>query len=535
MGARVSARRAAGTLAGAAAMIGAVTVISRILGLGRWLVFSHSVGGTCVGEAYATANQLPNVLYEVAAGGALSAIVIPLVSAALADDDFGRADRIASALLTWALVTLVPLSLALAALARPLAQLMIGRAGAACPGQIDDTARMVVLFAPQVALYGVGIVLTGILQAHRRFLAAAIAPVLSSLVVIVAYLGYGQVADAAGRTLTTRGLWWLAGGTTAGVVALSLPLLIPVRRTGVRLRPTLHLEPAARRRAVRLAASGIIALLAQQAAVLATVWLANHRGTTGTVNAYNYLQAVYLLPYAVLAVPIATSAFPRLTDADGAATLARTIGPVAVAGALGAALVAGISGPVGAFFAALDAGRQGAGRSAMQALAPGMLAFAPGLVGFGISALALRALYARGRAVQGGTAMAAGWLIGAGLPYLVTSGRSAHRTLVALGIGSSIGMTLAGLLLIVLVRRDWGTRAVSGIGILLAKVVPVALAAALIAWLSGRVWNPQTLASACAAAAVGAILVVGVFAAGMRLAAPTASAAVLQRIKGRIG
>lgn len=117
----------------------------------------------------------------------------------------------------------------------------------------------------------------------------------------------------------------------------------------------------------------------------------------------------------------------------------------------------------------------------------------------------------------------------------MTSGRSAHRTLVALGIGSSIGMTLAGLLLIVLVRRDWGTRAVSGIGILLAKVVPVALAAALIAWLTGRVWNPQTLASACAAAAVGAILVVGVFAAGMRLAAPTVSAAVLQRIKGRIG
>ena len=47
---------------------------------------------------------------------------------------------------------------------------------------------MLVVFAPQVVLYGVGIVLTGVLQAHRRFAGPALAPLLSSVVVIAAYL-----------------------------------------------------------------------------------------------------------------------------------------------------------------------------------------------------------------------------------------------------------------------------------------------------------------------------------------------------------
>ncbi|MGN6635406.1 MAG: virulence factor MviN, partial [Oryzihumus sp.] len=66
-------RRAQGLLA-AAGLIAVVTLAARVVGFGRWLVFSHSVGVTCVGNVYQTANQLPNVIYEVAAGGALAAV-----------------------------------------------------------------------------------------------------------------------------------------------------------------------------------------------------------------------------------------------------------------------------------------------------------------------------------------------------------------------------------------------------------------------------------------------------------------------------
>ena len=46
-----------------------------------------------------------------------------------------------------------------------------------------------------------------------------------------------------------------------------------------------------------------------------TLFLANRRGGPAALNVYQYVQAVYVLPYAVLAVPLATSAFPRLAAA----------------------------------------------------------------------------------------------------------------------------------------------------------------------------------------------------------------------------
>ena len=70
------------------------------------------------------------------------------------------------------------------------------------------------VFAPQILLYGLAVVLYGILQAHRRFTAPALAPVLSSLVVIAAYLAFvplGQghatagLAAAPGRADAVRG------------------------------------------------------------------------------------------------------------------------------------------------------------------------------------------------------------------------------------------------------------------------------------------------------------------------------------------
>ncbi len=491
------------SLLGAAGLIAVVTLASRVVGFGRWLVFSREVGGTCVGQAYATANQLPNVLYEVAAGGALAAVVVPLIAGALADDDRPRADRAAAALLTWALAILLPLAVLLGVAAGPIASAMTGSADRTCAGLTDTAASMVVVFAPQVALYGVGIVLAGVLQAHRRFLAAALAPLLSSLVVISSYVAYHQLAQ---RDWADR--WVLAGGTTLGVVALSLPLLIPVRRIGVRLRPTLSLPPGMAARARSLAAAGIVQLVAQQAAVLVTIRLANDRGTTGTVNVYNYVQAVYLLPYAIAAVPLATSAFPRLAGATGEQVLGRVLPLVLAAGALGAAVLFSVARPMQQFFVALDAHP-----AAMAPLADAVRAYAPGLVGFSLIALLGRALFVRGHAVQAGLATAAGWAVAALLPFVLLSGVSAdpRRTLVALGIASSVGMLLAAGLLLALVRRDWGPAVLGGRPWTVVVILASAVLAAAVGSVLGR-WVPSGLAGSAIGAVVVGLLVVIVFA-----------------------
>jgi putative peptidoglycan lipid II flippase len=525
------ASKAAPGVFAAAGLIAVVTLAARVLGFGRWLVFSQSVGATCVGSVYQAANQLPNVVFEVAAGGALAAVAVPIIAGQLAREAQDEAAQTASAMLTWALAVLAPLSILMAAAARPLSTLLVD--SQRCSGSTDLMAAMLVVFAPQIVLYGVGIVLAGVLQAHRRFLAAAAAPLLSSVVVMATYLLYAAMAQGRGNDLTrlpVQASTVLAAGTTLGVVALSLPLLIPVHRAGIRLHLTWSFPQGAARRARALAGAGLLALVAQQVAVLVALWVSQHRGGPGTLNVYTYVQAVYLLPYAVLAVPIATAAFPALATGSGRTTV--TSGPVqtsvehaqrtlsssaraiTVATCAGAAVLFAAAPPIGAFFGALDAGRHSpAGQEALAALPGALSAFAPGLVGFGLLALFTRALYARGRPGVAGAVAALGWLIAAAVPLALLRGDAGPRnTLQSLGFASSLGMTVAAIGLLVAVHRAWGPQV--GQGLVRSAVVGVgsgALSAAVGRAIAGDL-HPLGLATAATVTVMVAIAVLTLYA-----------------------
>jgi putative peptidoglycan lipid II flippase len=486
-------------VAGSAALIAAITAASRLIGFGRVFVFSGAVGGGgCLGTAYTAANQVPNVLFEVAAGGALAGAVVPVIAGMLAQGRREDADRTASALLGWVLLVLAPVSLLLSLASRPLVTALLqGSAGTtgACAGGAAAGARMLVVFAPQVVLYGVGIVLTGVLQAHRRFAGPAVAPMLSSLVVIVAYLAYGQLA--AGRQHQAGWLppagpeLVLSGGTTLGVVALSLPLLLPVRRTGTRLRLALRFPPGAAARVRSLALAGLGALLAQQVAVVVTLTLASRVGGQGAINVVQFAQTVYLLPYAVLAVPLATAAFPRLSaqaaspDRTGfAATVAATTRGVLLVSCLGTGVLMAVAPAVQGLFWNLDA----VGGGPLGSLADTLVAMAPGLVGWSLVAHLSRVLYARGRGRTAALATASGWAAAvvasiAAVAGLRSAGAGAGRAaVVGLGIGNSVGMAVAGVLLLVGVRVAAGRDAVAG----LARAVGVGLPAAGAGAVAGR-------------------------------------------------
>ncbi|HEV7171565.1 lipid II flippase MurJ [Pedococcus sp.] len=513
----MTARAVSTSVARAAGVIAVATLLARIAGFARTLVFSGGVGSAGVGDTYQTVNMLPNIVYEVAAGGVLAAVAVPLVAGQLAVGRDREADQAASALLTWAVTVLAPLSVVLALTAPWVSRALLGASATAAETGLG--ARMLVLFAPQVLLYGIGIVLTGVLQARRRFLAAALAPLLSSLVVIGAYLAYAAVTGP-GRSadsVPAAAVWVLAGGTTLGVVVLSLPLLVPVARAGVRLRPTLRFPTGLAPRARSLASAGVLALVSQQAAVFTTLWVTHHRTTSvGVVNVFTYVQAVYLLPYAVLAVPVATSAFPALAHSSAAEassgfgtaardTLARALQAIVLLTAGAAAVLMAVSAPMGSFFEALDRGAHRGGGPALAALPGALSAYAPGVVGFGVTALLTRALYVRGRPIHAALAVAAGWLLAALAPLaFVPSHAGAGTVLGILGVASTLGMTLTALLLVTLVRGAWGEQALQGSGrTLRSAVVAMALALAV----------GDVIARALAATSLWGSLAVGVLVA----------------------
>jgi len=482
----LSARRLGAGLAGGALIMAVTVAVSRVVGFGRWLVFSSTVGSTDIGTAYTNANTVPNVLYEVAAGGALAGAVVPLLAGPLLAGKQRETNQITSALLTWALTVLVPIALILAVFAQPIAGMM------QVPGDAQSlVARFLVVFAPQIVLYGVGVVVTGVLQAHKRFFWPAFAPILSSVVVISAYLVFARVSGSDPDTAlnsSSSAVMWLGWGTTAGVAAMSLPLLIPGWRTGMRLRFTWRFPIGVARRALNLAVAGVGALLAQQLSVVAAMLLANKFGGVGAHTTFLYAQTVYFLPYAVLAVPLATSAFPRLADAAqggdmrkyaaGAASSTRAVLIVSGAGAV--ALVAAAPA-IQALFDFLDAGEPAG-------LAPAIMYLAPGLFGFGLIAHITRVLYA---AEKGKTAMIAtssGWLAVIAASWIAvlwrtssSDGPSIIPALEGLGIGNSIGMSVAGVLLLVGLRRTVGANALSGLSRTLGVLV-FASSSAFVGW-----------------------------------------------------
>lgn len=501
-------RLAAGGLLGAAALIAVVTIVSRVLGFVRSLVFGATVGFDAVADAYNAANTLPNVVFEVAAGGALAGAVIPVLAVPLARGLRGDVNRTASALVGWVLAILVPLAAVLAALAHPLAGLV-----SRDPEGRALVAGLLAVFAVQVPLYGLAVVLSGVLQAQKRFFWPAFAPVMSSIVVIGSYLAFANLAAGAQTepgALSTAAFAWLAWGTTAGVAALSLPLLVPVHRSGVRLRPTLRFPEGTGPRVRALALAGLGGLLAQQVAVVVALLLATRFGERSTYSVYVAAQQVYLLPFAVLAVPLATSTFPRLAERASdrkafASLAARSTRLVIIVSLLGVAVLVAAAEAVAGVFVSIGIGEP----ERIAAMGPALAWTAPGLLGLGLLFHVSRALFALERARLAVAATTAAWLsvVGASVLacfVLVGPEPDGPRTLVALGLGSSVGLTIGAVVVLATLRRVAGAEALRGV----PRTFAVAAVGAALGGAAGR-WSTLTAAELVGDGAVEWVIVGG--------------------------
>jgi len=466
---RVSTASMRSDVARTAVVVGTLTLVARIIGFGRWLVFSKTVGDTCLGDVYTAANQLPNVLFEVVAGGVLAGVVVPVLARQLAatTGTAGRrradAARTTSGLLCWTLVILTPAGIAALALSR-----LYGRAFVAptCTGGDTVAAALLVMFVPQLWLYGLAVVSAGVLQAHGRFVAATVAPLLSSAVVIGTYAAAGWLLTGPDRAdvaqVQPAALRVLGWGTTAGVLALAVSTVVPMLRIGLPLRPTLRFAPEVAGAVRRMAAASLAGLIAQQAVTLLMTLVARTSNDDGAVTRLVWANAIYLLPYAVLAAPLIQVVFPRLTEAaagggtgagsDGrsnraVADLLRRHGPaVIVLSCAGAGGLVAVAVPLARVFVL------GPGSGRTEALAWPIVALAPGVVGIALLTFASRTLLAVHAARPAGLCTVTGWLV-AGLGVLVSMALPAAWVVTGIGASVSVGLLVGAVLGWMLVGR----------------------------------------------------------------------------------
>ena len=462
------AQRLGEGIARGAAIVAGLTILSRILGLVRTLVFSQTVGATCLGTAYVTANQVPNLLYELILGGALTSAMVPVLArsaerAARDPAEKAHVSAITSALLTWSVIIIVPLVLVIVAAAGPIASLLNPvNPNAHCvrADVVNVTGNMLAVFAPQALFYGISVVLYGLLQSYRRFVAPSIGPGISSLVLIACYLAFVPLSK--GRPLAQLPLiaeLVLSVGTTLGVAALVVVAIPPTWRLHLRFRPVLRFPPGVARRAGGLALVGVVELIAIDVANVVAIALANGHGKTGAIVLFNYASQVFNSIAAILALSIVVSAFPVLSAREGPEFDRASAGStraILLMAWLGTAVIAAIAIPAAHVLAKQP--------DQVPQLVQAFILFAPGIAGTAVIANLSRVMFVIGRLKVAAAALAGSWLLVIVADLVLVQLVSPGLVVAALALGTTIGQTVVAIPLVIVTRRICGKDAVQGIG-----------------------------------------------------------------------
>jgi putative peptidoglycan lipid II flippase len=461
------AQRLAVGIARGAMVVASLTMLSRILGLVRTLVFSQTVGATCLGTAYVTASQIPNLLYELILGGALTSAMVPVLArsaerAARDPAEKARVGDITSALLTWSVVIIVPLVVVIVAAAGPVASLLNpSNPNAHCvrADMVAVTGNMLQVFAPQALLYGLSVVLYGLLQSYRRFVGPSIGAGISSLVLISCYLSFVPLNH--GRPLAQlphSAELVLSAGTTLGIAALVVVAIPPTWRLHLRFRPVLRFPPGVARRAGGLALVGVAELVAIDLANVVAIELANGHGKTGAIVLFNYASQVFNSISAILALSIVVSAFPVLSARQGPAfqqTSAGSTRAALLAAWLGTALIAAVAIPAAHVLAKQP--------DQVPELIQAFVLFAPGIAGAAVIANLSRVMFVIGRLRVAAAALAGSWLLTIVADGVLVQLVPPRLVVAALAFGVTLGQTVVAVPLVIVTQRICGQVAVQGV------------------------------------------------------------------------
>lgn len=300
-------------IAGAAAIVMAAFVLSRLLGLGREVILATLFGSSPEFEAYLVALQLPDTLFYVIAGGALGSAFIPTFSGYLARQDKAGAWRLASAVANLIFLLLALLAGGAALSAGWIVSHLLVPDFPASQQVLAASLMRIMLLTPLIfSLSGMAM---AALNSHQRFVGPALAP---------SFYNVGIIAGAVFLS-PSMGVFGLAWGTVAGA-ALHFAVQLPgLARVGARYLPVLNLRDAGVREVLRLMGPRVLGLAIVQLNFWVNILLASSMAG-GSVAALKRGFILMLLPLGVIAQSVATAVFPTFAalTARGETTGLRT-------------------------------------------------------------------------------------------------------------------------------------------------------------------------------------------------------------------
>ena len=296
------------------------TILSRITGFFRAILGVAVLGTALLADTYNVANTMPNILYNLLVGGALTAIFVPQLVRSFSDDDGGHG--FASRLVT----TISGILLLLVAVGMVFAPLLVRLyAPEFSETGFEQQQAIAVAFTryclPQIFFLGLFTMLGQVANARGSFAPLMWAPIANNLVVIAVFSGFlvfqRQIST---ETITDFQIQLLGWGTTAGVVIQALILIPVVHRSGIRIRPIFGVKGLGK--SFSLAGWTLVYVLISQLGYLVTVNVATaaavrsaKAGIETGVGFTPYTSAYYimLLPYSIVTISIVTALLPHLS------------------------------------------------------------------------------------------------------------------------------------------------------------------------------------------------------------------------------
>jgi putative peptidoglycan lipid II flippase len=296
------------------------TILSRITGFFRAILAVAVLGTALLADSYNVANTMPNILYNLLVGGALTAIFVPQLIRSFSDEDGGNG--FASRLVTTISGILLLLVLIGVIFAPALVRLY---APEFTTSGFEKEFEIAVAFTryclPQIFFLGLFTMLGQVANARGSFAPLMWAPIANNLVVIAIFAGVLIMQQNISVENITDGQIQLLGwGTTLGIVVQALILIPVVRRSGIRLRPIFGV--AGLGKSFSLAGWTLVYVLISQLGYLITVNVATsaavrsaQAGIATGVGFTPFTSAYYimLLPYSIVTISIVTALLPHLS------------------------------------------------------------------------------------------------------------------------------------------------------------------------------------------------------------------------------
>jgi putative peptidoglycan lipid II flippase len=471
-------------IARAAVVVMAAFAVAKLAGVAQQILVTRAFGTSATLDAFYAANRLPEILFNLMAGGALASAFVPTFVGFLTRGEREAAWRLASAVGNLLVVGLGTVA-TLAALAAPwIVQHIV--APFFPPDQAALTAGLLRILLLGSVVFGLSGLLMGILNAHQHFLLPALAPALYPFGLILGVLLF----------VPRSGIHGLAWGAVLGA-ALHLGVQLPgLRGRRASYFPSLGLSSPAVRQVAALMGPRVVGVAVVQLNFLVNTILASGQ-PEGSLTAITLAFTLMMMPQGLIAQAAGIAALPTFSAQVARGAMGEMRG--SLARTLRGVLFLSLPASVGLIvlrtsLVSLLYQRGAFSASSTDQVAWALLWYAAGLVGHSLLEIIARAFYAlhdtRTPVAVGAAAMSLNVVLSLGFSRLFAEiGWGPHG---GLALANSLATAIECLTLLILVRRrlggvGWGE---AGRGVLATLGASAATAAALWAWVTaGSGWS----------------------------------------------